>query len=166
MTESAAPPADLPAHLEPIAAAFESFRFERSLGDDVALLDRDDLTGAMEALAEAGFDQFVDLTVVDFLDRRPRYELVIHVASTSQNRRLRVKVGLGADDPQAPSLVAIYPGANFFEREAYDMFGISFAGHPDLTRILMPDDWEGHPLRKDYPVGTVPVQFRDSPKLT
>ena len=155
----------LPAHLEPIAEAFPSFRFTPSLGDDVAVIDRDELTGVVEALAAAGYDQFIDLTVVDYLDRRPRYELVVHVASTSHNRRLRIKAGVPSEDPTAASIVAVYPGANFFEREAYDMFGISFTGHPDLTRILMPDDWEGHPLRKDYPVGTVPVQFRDSPKL-
>jgi NADH-quinone oxidoreductase subunit C len=79
---------------------------------------------------------------------------------------LRVRVGVAHDDPVVPSISGIYPGANFYEREAYDLFGIEFAGHPDLARILLPDDWEGHPLRKDYAVGSVPVQFKGAHKAT
>jgi NADH-quinone oxidoreductase subunit C len=70
------------------------------------------------------------------------------------------------DDTVIPSLTPIWPGANFPEREVYDMFGITFDGHPDMTRILMPDDWQGYPLRKDFSVGSVPVQFKDSHKVT
>ena len=72
--------------------------------------------------------------------------------------------GVPADDPTVPSLCTVYPGVNFPEREVYDLFGITFEGHPDMTRILMPDDWEGHPLRKDFSVGSVPVRFKESPE--
>ena len=80
--------------------------------------------------------------------------------------RLRITVGVAGHDPAMPSLTGVFPGANFYEREAYDLFGIVFTGHPDLTRILLPDDWEGHPLRKDYSVGSVPVQFKGAHKAT
>jgi NADH:ubiquinone oxidoreductase subunit C len=80
--------------------------------------------------------------------------------------RLRMITTAGRIDPRVASLVPIWPGANFAEREAYDMFGVTFEGHPDLTRILMPDEWEGHPLRKDFGVGSVPVQFKESHQVT
>ena len=78
--------------------------------------------------------------------------------------RLRIRVGVSASNPVVSSVTEVFPGANFYEREAYDLFGIVFDGHPDLTRIVLPDDWEGHPLRKDYSVGSVPVRFKESPK--
>ncbi len=80
--------------------------------------------------------------------------------------RLRVAVPVGGAQPEVPSISSVFPGANFYERETFDLFGIEFVGHPDLTRILLPDDWEGHPLRKDYGVGSVPVQFKDSHQAT
>jgi NADH-quinone oxidoreductase subunit C len=86
--------------------------------------------------------------------------VVYQLLSITHNRRLRVEIALPESNPVAQSCVAIYPMANYHERETYDMFGIIFAGHPGLTRILMPDDWEGHPLRKDYPLGGIPVQFK------
>jgi NADH-quinone oxidoreductase subunit C len=92
--------------------------------------------------------------------------VVVNLLSLQHRLRLRILVALSNDDPACPSLVSIYPGANFFEREAFDMFGIRFEGHPDLTRILMPDDWEGYPLRKDYGVGSVPVQFKESHQVS
>jgi NADH-quinone oxidoreductase subunit C len=91
------------------------------------------------------------LTVTDLYPRTPRFEVVYHFLSLAQNRRLRVKVPVPEEDPQVPSLVSHWPGANWLEREAWDMFGILFQGHPDLRRILMYDEFEGHPLRKDYP---------------
>ena len=109
---------------------------------------------------DAGFDTFVDLCAVDYFRRRPRFEVVVILFALEQRRRLVVKVGVPGDEPILASLTPLWPGANFYEREAFDLFGIHFSGHPDLTRILLPDDWEGHPLRKDYAVGSVPVQFK------
>ena len=82
----------------------------------------------------------------------PRFEVVYHLFSTANKKYLRLKVRLSGDDASVDSLTPIWPGANFFEREVFDLFGVRFDGHPNLTRIMMPEDWEGHPLRKDYPV--------------
>jgi NADH:ubiquinone oxidoreductase subunit C len=92
-----------------------------------------------------------------------RFEVVVNFLSHARNRRIRVIAEVPAGDPTVPSLTPIYPGANFPERESYDLFGITFEGHPDLTRILMPDDWHGHPLRKDDPAARVPVTFKGDP---
>jgi NADH-quinone oxidoreductase subunit C len=93
-----------------------------------------------------------DVTAVDLYPNEPRFELVYHLLSLKTAGRLRLKVRTGGDDPRVDSLVLVYPSANAFEREVFDLFGIQFAGHPYLRRILMPEDWEGYPLRKDYPV--------------
>ncbi len=121
---------------------------------------------AVAAAAKAqGFTTFVDLCAVDYFRRHPRFEVVLTVLSYDMPQRLRIRAGVEGTDPSVPTVTDVYPGANFYEREAYDMFGIDFAGHPDLTRILMPDDWEGYPLRKDYGVGSVPVQFKEAHKV-
>ena len=96
------------------------------------------------------------------LKRNPRFDVVVNLVSLTNKRRLRIRAGVPGDDPVAPSLTDVYPGTNFYEREIYDLLGIRFEGHPDLTRILLPDDWEGHPLRKNTSVGAVPVQFKSS----
>ncbi|MEU7832739.1 NADH-quinone oxidoreductase subunit C [Nonomuraea sp. NPDC049129] len=85
---------------------------------------------------------------------------VIHLCSITHNRRVRVEVSAPDEDPHIPSTVGVFPGHDWHEREAYDFFGIVFDGHPGLTRIMMPDDWEGHPQRKDYPLGGIPVEYR------
>jgi NADH-quinone oxidoreductase subunit C len=125
-----------------------------------ARIDAAGYVALMTAARDAGFDTFVDLCAVDYFRRQPRFEVVVIVFALEQRRRLLVKVGVPGGEPTLESLTALWPGANFYEREAYDLFGIHFSGHPDLTRILLPDDWEGHPLRKDYAVGSVPVQFK------
>ncbi len=161
------PPRETPTDdsmLGPLAEQFPGARFEVSSGQDVAVVERDDLVAFAAAAREAGFEMCVDVTSVDYLSRRPRFEIVANLVSLQHRRRLRIRVGVPGDDPVAPSLTSVYPGVNFYEREIYDLMGIHFDGHPDLTRILMPDDWEGHPLRKDSPVGSVPVQFKASPK--
>jgi NADH-quinone oxidoreductase subunit C len=98
---------------------------------------------------------------VDYLgsDER-RFHVVYHLTSMTYRRRIRLEVAVPAADPHVPSVTSVYPTADWQERETYDMFGVIFDGHPALTRILMPDDWEGHPQRKDYPLGGVPVEYK------
>jgi NADH-quinone oxidoreductase subunit C len=126
------------------------------------------------ALRTNGFVTCTDLCAVDYLSpaeprRLPdgvapeRFEIVVNLLSLERHARIRVRVQVPEEDPVCPTLFLIYPGSENMEREAYDMFGISFAGHPDMTRILMPEEWEGHPLRKDYGTGRVPVQFKEAP---
>lgn len=101
--------------------------------------------------AKLGYELLSDLTAVDWLSASPRMEVVYHFDSVANNAFLRLKVKVEADQT-IDSITSVYPSANWFEREIFDLFGIRFAGHPDLRRIMMPDDWQGHPLRKDYPV--------------
>jgi NADH-quinone oxidoreductase subunit C len=98
------------------------------------------------------FRLLADVTAVDWLPREPRYEVVYHLSSPEERRRLRIKTRVSGADPHVPTVAAIWPAAGWLEREVWDLFGIVFDDHPDLRRLLMPDDWEGHPLRKDYPV--------------
>jgi NADH-quinone oxidoreductase subunit C len=162
--------ADGPEHpvLAQLADAFdEGVVWSVSHGQDVATVDREVYLDFAKGAKEAGFEVCVDVTVVDwYRNRRIRFDLVVNILSQQHVCRLRIIVPVPGDDPTVASLVPVWPGANFPEREAYDMFGIEFDGHPDLTRILMPDDWEGHPLRKDFHVGAVPVQFKESHKVT
>jgi NADH-quinone oxidoreductase subunit C len=102
------------------------------------------------------YDQkFVRLSSVTAVDRypsSPRFEVVYHLHSLERNERLRLKARIGGENPRIESVTGVWRGANWYEREVFDLFGITFTGHPDQRRIMMPDDWEGHPLRKDYPI--------------
>ncbi len=131
---------------------------------DVRLVARDDYLATVKALADEGFAMCVDLTAVDYLEfptpSSERFEVVVNLLDIQQRRRVRLRVPVPADDPTLPTLFDVYPGTEALEREVFDMFGIEFTDHPDLTRILMPEDWIGHPLRKDYEIGRIPVQFK------
>ncbi|MEK1928430.1 MAG: NADH-quinone oxidoreductase subunit C [Pararhizobium sp.] len=114
--------------------------------------------------ARCGFVNFTDICGVDWPQRPDRFDVVYHLLSPKQNLRIRVKVATGEDQP-VPSACAVYPGADWFEREAYDMYGILFTGHPDLRRILTDYGFEGYPLRKDFPTtGFVEVRYDDEAK--
>ncbi|MCJ7726217.1 MAG: NADH-quinone oxidoreductase subunit C [Acidimicrobiia bacterium] len=145
-----------------LAGQFPDAVFETAIGHDVARVSAETVVEFVDAARRAGFDMFLDLCAVDHLHRRPaRYEVVVNVVDPLRPARLLVKVALDAPEPQMPSLTGVFPGANFYEREAYDLMGVVFIGHPELTRILLPEEWVGHPLRKDEPVGSVPVQFKE-----
>lgn len=126
-----------------------------------AKFDRNELTitvapqnvvAAAKALQAAGYNFFETVTAVDWYPNEPRFVLAYHILSHGLKERIRLSAEVSGDDPVVDSLTGVWPSANFYEREVFDLFGIRFAGHPRLTRIMMPLDWEGHPLRKDYPV--------------
>jgi NADH-quinone oxidoreductase subunit C len=130
--------------------------------------------GLMATLHEAGYHMVIDLTGVDYLthpgrvdlpaDVAPeRFEVVVNLINHRDRARLRLRIQVPESDPRLPSAFDLYPGTEAMERETFDMYGIVFDGHPDLTRILMPEDWIGHPLRKDYDSGRIPVQFKGAP---
>ena len=124
------------------------------LEDVVIRLDRAKVFEILSILkSELKFSFLVDITVVDWLDSKPdRFEVVYHLLSLQTFYRLRVKAWIPESDPQVASVAGLWAGANFMEREAWDMYGVVFKGHPDLRRILMYDEFKGHPLRKDYPI--------------
>ncbi|NJN18804.1 MAG: NADH-quinone oxidoreductase subunit C [Oscillochloris sp.] len=135
----------------------ETFR-----GDLSVRVRREDLATVVAFLrdnADQPFDFLENLCGVDYLNRDPRFEVVIHLISTIRIERICLKVGVPEHDPHIPSLTPLYPTANYQERETYDLYGIIFDGHPNLSRILLPDDWVGYPLRKDHPLGDEEVAF-------
>jgi len=146
---------------------------EERLGQTILFVDREHYLAAAKAITDDGYTMCVDLTAVDYLQHparwvpegvvAERFEVVVNFLDVAARRRLRVRVQVPADDPSVPTLFDLHPGTEALEREVYDMFGITFTDHPDMTRILMPEDWEGHPLRKDYAVGAIPVQFKGTP---
>jgi NADH-quinone oxidoreductase subunit C len=147
------------------AAVTESF------GQRILHPNREQLREVVAALTAEGYVMCLDVTAVDYVAYEApralpdgvapeRFELVVTLISHADKRRVRLRVQVPETDPVVPSLFELHPGTEAMEREVFDMFGIRFDGHPDLTRILMPEDWEGHPLRKDFAVGRIPVQFK------
>jgi NADH-quinone oxidoreductase subunit C len=144
-----------------------------SFGQAVVHCSRDGYLELLTALKADGYDMCVDVTAVDYLAHRgrtlppgvapERFEVVANLVSIATRERVRVRAQVADDDAVIATLFHLWPGTEAPEREVYDMFGIRFDGHPDLTRILMPEDWEGYPLRKDYAVGRIPVQFKEAP---
>jgi NADH-quinone oxidoreductase subunit C len=165
---STAAPAAAPSNVLP-----EVPRLPDRLVDQLAFPSRATYKRMVAAFREAGFELCADLCAVDYLThpgrslpdgvQPERFEVVVNLLSLSMRQRVRVRVQVPDSDPAVDSIFDVYPGTEAMEREAYDMVGIIFTDHPDLTRILMPEDWEGHPLRKDYGVGRVPVQFKEAP---
>lgn len=150
-----------------------SSRFPGRPVQEIVFPTREQYLPLVQGYRDDGFEMCIDLCGVDYLThfnrhlpdgvQPERFEVVVNLLSLSTARRVRLRVQLPESDLEAASIFDVYPGVEAMEREAFDMFGIIFAGHPDLTRILMPEDWEGHPLRKDYGVGRVPVQFKGAP---
>ncbi len=161
-SNDAAPPPEPPTTLH-------GFALTQSCGQDVVHVPRADYVALIKKLADDGYVQAADLCGVDYLTHPgrtlapgvtpERFEVVVNLLDIEHRRRLRVRVQVPAADATCPSLFDVHPGTEAMEREAYDMFGIAFTDHPDLTRILMPEDWDGFPLRKDYDTGEIPVQF-------
>jgi NADH-quinone oxidoreductase subunit C len=141
--------------------------------DLVCFPTRERYVEVVRSFKENGFELCADLCAVDYLNfaqrsvpesvTPSRFEIVVNLLSLSRSQRVAVRVQAGDADPEVDSLFVLYPGTEAMEREAFDMFGVLFTGHPDMTRILMPEEWEGHPLRKDYGSGRVPVQFKEAP---
>jgi len=136
---------------------------------------REQLRDLVSALRDDGYLMCLDVTAVDYLTHpgrelpagieAERFEVVVTLISHRDRDRLRLRVQVPATDPTCPSLFSLHPGTEALERETFDMFGITFDDHPDMTRILMPEDWVGHPLRKDYDSGRIPVQFKGAPSV-
>ena len=141
-----------------------------SHGQQVLFVPRAQYVQVMKQLVDDGYEMCVDLTAVDFLTHPgrtlpegiapERFEIVVNLLSLRDRKRLRARVQVAESNASIESLFDLYPGTEAMEREVFDLFGIAFTGHPDLTRILMPEDWDGHPLRKDYSQGRIPVQFK------
>ena len=133
---------------------------------------RDELLEVVAGLRNDGYAMVIDLTAVDYVAHPgrtdlpegvvgERFEVVVSLIHLRSRKRVRIRVQVPEEDPVVPSLFDLYPGTEAMEREVHDLYGVAFEGHPDPTRILMPEDWDGHPLRKDVAVGTIPVRFKN-----
>ena len=132
------------------ADALLDARFDR--GELTLTVTPDSIREAAATVQSAGYNFFEDMTAVDWFPSAPRFQLSYHILSHKLLERIRLRVLLEETNPAVESITPVWPAANYYEREVFDLFGIRFEGHPNLRRIMMPDDWQGHPLRKDYPV--------------
>jgi NADH-quinone oxidoreductase subunit C len=132
------------------ADALSDARFDR--GELTLTIAPEHIKDAAHAIKAAGYNAFEDVSAVDWFPSSPRFQVSYHILSHAHKERIRLRVMLPAESPTVETVTSVWPGANFYEREVFDLFGIHFEGHPNLRRIMMPDDWNGHPLRKDYPV--------------
>lgn len=123
-----------------------------ALGELSLTIAGDDIREACKTVQAAGYNFLEDVTCVDWYPSEPRFQVTYHVLSHGLKERVRLKVMVASMDAVVDSIVPVWPSADFYEREVFDLFGVRFTGHPNLRRIMMPDEWEGHPLRKDYPV--------------
>jgi NADH-quinone oxidoreductase subunit C len=157
-TDPAPTSPEAPEEVSPVAEAFPDAAISVSAdGITTVVVPLAELVDSLiRVRGELGYSRFVDLTVVDRLKRQDRFELVYLLYSLDARTWLRVKT---VTDGEAPSITALVPGANWYEREAFDLFGIQFDGHPDLRRIMLPDEWQGFPLRRTEPLGSEPVDF-------
>lgn len=147
--------------LDKLKARFGDSVLETSayLGNETAVISKDQIVDVIRFLRddpELQFNMMMDLAGADYPGRAERFEVIYHLYSLQTKKRIRLKVRCGGDQPTVPSIHTLYKAADWFEREAYDLFGIHFEGHPNLKRILMFEEFEGHPLRKDYPVNKRP----------
>ncbi len=132
------------------ADALVDAKFDR--GELTLTIASGQICAAAATVQAAGYNFFEDVTAVDWFPSTPRFQLSYHIVSHTHKERIRLRVLVDGSDPSVDSIVTVWPAANFYEREVFDLFGIRFEEHPNLRRIMMPDDWQGHPLRKDYPV--------------
>jgi NADH-quinone oxidoreductase subunit C len=165
-------PTDVAEESAPEPVTLHGCTVQIAFGQQVLHVPRQRYIDVVKALLTDGYEMCVDLTAVDYLlmpnrsvpagVTAERFEVVVNLLSLRDRLRIRLRVQVPADDTALPTLFDLYPSTEAMEREVYDMFGVVFTDHPDPSRILMPEDWEGHPLRKDYEIGHIPVQFKEA----
>ena len=138
------------AAVKALAALATDAKYDRA--ELTVTVTRDNILAAAKAVQQAGYNFLEDVTAVDWYPSEPRFQITYHILSHSLKERIRLVARLNSDDAAIDSITPVWPSANFYEREVFDLFGVHIGGHPNLRRIMMPEDWDGHPLRKDYPV--------------
>ncbi|MGC9292639.1 MAG: NADH-quinone oxidoreductase subunit C [Acidobacteriaceae bacterium] len=136
--------------LQQFPTAIVDAKFDRK--ELTLTIAREQIVGACRTVQAAGYNFLEDVTCVDWLPSQPRFQVAYHIVSHPLKKRLRLCVQVDEIDPSVDSITPVWPSANFYEREVFDLFGVRFGGHPNLRRIMLPEEYEGHPLRKDFPV--------------